>query len=76
MSNYSHRVHQWHTVYSNMAEDILATTLFLPLTIALHFFNSIADVVSELDFLPRKIVLKESDISSTHFHHGAGSSMD
>jgi hypothetical protein len=55
MLSYSQRAHQWHRFYSNAAEDILAVTLCLPFTISLHAVNSIADIISEVDILPRRM---------------------
>ncbi|MBS0289100.1 MAG: hypothetical protein JSS07_03550 [Proteobacteria bacterium] len=52
MPNYSQRFKRYHTYYANVAEDFLAVTICLPFTFALYCWNSIADLITEIPFIP------------------------
>lgn len=52
MSSYSQRFLGHQRYLSNVTEDILAITVCLPFTMALYCWNSFADYLTELSFIP------------------------
>ncbi len=54
MVSYSQRFLRYHLYISNIIEDILAVTLCLPFTIALHTWNTLSDILTEIPDLPER----------------------